>query len=448
MAQNIAQIIRQFKADVAETLLPATIKEVCQSIGHEWRDRILTPVVTLHAFLLQVLHGNIACSGVSRLLGKTFSAAAYCDARMRLPVELFEQLLQRVGEALAPEMNSEGRWRGHRTWIMDGSSFSMPDTPQLQQHFGQPGAQAVGCGFPVARMLCLFHAGLGFLQRVLASPLRTHDMAHAAIMHPEMEDGDILVGDRGFASFAHLALLSRQKLHGVFRCHQKQIVNFRPGRKHTTQRKPNKGQPRSRWLRRLGHWDQLVEYTKLNVKPKWMSTEEYATLPEAIVVRELRYRVLQKGRRTRVITLVTTLLDAHAYPVSELAALYERRWQVEVNLRHLKTTMGMEVLHSKTVAGVTKELYMFTLVYNLVRLIMLRAAQRQQAPVDRVSFVDALRWLRLAQPETALTALIVNPQRQYRFEPRVRKRRPKQYPLMTKPRAKLRKALERKRIAA
>ncbi|TAL02137.1 MAG: IS4 family transposase, partial [Verrucomicrobia bacterium] len=383
MAQNIAQIIRQFKADVAETLLPATIKEVCQSIGHEWRDRILTPVVTLHAFLLQVLHGNIACSGVSRLLGKTFSAAAYCDARMRLPVELFEQLLQRVGEALAPEMNSEGRWRGHRTWIMDGSSFSMPDTPQLQQHFGQPGAQAVGCGFPVARMLCLFHAGLGFLQRVLASPLRTHDMAHAAIMHPEMEDGDILVGDRGFASFAHLALLSRQKLHGVFRCHQKQIVNFRPGRKHTTQRKPNKGHPRSRWLRRLGHWDQLVEYTKLNVKPKWMSTEEYATLPEAIVVRELRYRVLQKGRRTRVITLVTTLLDAHAYPVSELAALYERRWQVEVNLRHLKTTMGMEVLHSKTVAGVTKELYMFTLVYNLVRLIMLRAAQRQQAPVDR-----------------------------------------------------------------
>jgi Transposase DDE domain len=447
MAYTIAQIVGQFKADVAKVLLPATIEAVCQSVGYSWRDRILTPVITLHAFLLQVLHGNMACSGVSRLIGTAFSAAAYCDARMRLPTELFEQLLQRIGQALSGTLQ-DGRWHGHRTWIMDGSSFSMPDTPALQEHFGQPGAQADGCGFPVAHMLVLFHAGLGFLQRVIAAPLRTHDMAQAATLHPEMAAGDILLGDRGLASFAHLALLSQRKLHGVFRGHQKQIVSFRSGRKHTKQRKPQKGLPRSRWLRRLGHWDQLVEYSKPKNRPKWMNAEAYAALPETLVVRELRYVVTQKGRRTKVITLVTTLLDPKAYPASELAALYERRWQAEVNLRHLKTTMGMEVLRCQTVAGVTKELYVFALVYNLVRLVMLEAAKRQQVPVERISFVDALRWLQSAQPGTPLTPLVVNPERRHRFEPRVCKRRPKHYRLMNKPRAQLRKALERHRHAA
>lgn len=447
MALTLAQILRKFKADLANILLPATIDEVCQSIGYVWRDRILTPAVTLHAFLLQVLHGNIACSGVSRLIDRTFSAAAYCAARMRLPAELFEQLLQRVCGKLTAESEEDGRWHGHRTWIMDGTSFSMPDTPELQEHFGQPGAQKKGCGFPVAHLSCLFHSSMGYLQRVIASPLRTHDMAHASALHPEMKEGDIVLGDRGVSSFAHLALLSRQKVHGLFRVHQKQIVNFRSGRKHTSQRQPRQGLPRSRWIRRLGHWDQLVEYTKPKTIPKWMSAAEYAALPESLVVRELRYEITQKGYRTRMVTLVTTLLDPVAYPASELAALYERRWQVEVNLRHLKSTMGMDVMHSQTVEGVTKELYVFALVYNLVRVVMMQAAQQQQVPVDRISFVDALRWLRHARPGTPLTPLIVNPERRNRFEPRVRKRRPKEYPLMNKPRAKLRKALESKQHA-
>ena len=448
MAHSFAQIVQQFKADVATALLPDTIVAVCESIGHVWRDRVLTPVVTLHAFLLQVLHGNSACSGVSRLIGITFSAAAYCEARMRLPLALFEQLLQRVGDALQTDTSQDGRWHGHRTWIIDGSSFSMPDTPELQKHFGQPGAQAAGCGFPVAHLLGLFHAGLGFLQRVVASPLRTHDMAQAATLHPEMAEGDLLLGDRAFASFAHLALLSRQKMQGIFRCHQKQIVNFRPGRQHAKPGKPKKGQPTSRWLRRLGHWDQLVEYSKPRTRPEWISAESYAALPKTLVVRELRYAIAQKGYRTRVVTLVTTLLDPIAYPASELAALYQRRWQVEVNLRHLKTTMGMEVLRCETVAGVTKELYVFALVYNLVRMVMREAATRQQVPVERISFVDALRWLQQAQPGTPLTPLLVNPERRHRVEPRVRKRRPKSYPLMTKPRKELRKALKRKPHAA
>ena len=259
MALNIPQIIGQFKANVATALAAETITTICRDLGYTWRDRVLDPVTTVQVFLLQILHGNTACSAMSRLAGVVFTAGAYCGARTRLPLALFEELLKRVCHALIPELEETGRWRGHRTWSLDGSSFSMSDTPELQAHFGQPSGQAQGCGFPVAHMLALFHAGTGLLLRVVASPMRTHDMRHAAVMHPEMNEGDLLLADRGFASFVHLALLFMRKKHAVFRCHQRQIVNFRVNRKHTGPRKPRKGLPRSRYVRRLGRWDQLVE---------------------------------------------------------------------------------------------------------------------------------------------------------------------------------------------
>jgi hypothetical protein len=171
-------------------------------------------------------------------------------------------------------------------------------------------------------------------------------------------------------------------------------------------------------------------------------------LPATVQVRELRYRTPQRGHRTRVITLVTTLLDSEAYPANDLAELYLGRWQTEVNFRHLKTTMGMEVLHCKHVDGVLKELHMFAIAYNLVRLVMVEASRRQETPLDRISFVDALRWLRDVKPGTDLTELVVNPSRPDRVEPRVIKRRMKPYTVMTKPRDALRKALRRKKDAA
>jgi len=448
MAITIPQILGQFKADVAKALSPEIIRNICTALGHFWRERVLDPVATVHVFLLQILHGNTACTALSRLAGLAFTATAYCDARKRLPLEVFAVLLHRVCDALIPDMEETGRWHGHRTWTLDGSSFSMSDTPALQKHFGQPSAQAKGCGFPVAHMLALFHAGTGLLQHVLASPQRTHDMKHAANMHPDMAEGDILVADRGFASFAHLALLSLRKMHAVFRCHQKQIVNFRVGRKHTKQRKPHKGLPRSRYVRRLGRWDQLVEYSKPKKKPTWMDKEAYAALPETLLLRELRYVTPQRGHRTKVITLVTTLVDPKAYPAKELADLYLSRWQIEVNFRHLKTTMGMDVMRCKTVEGVTKELYMFSIIYNLVRLVMLEASRRQQVPLERISFIDALRWLRDTPVGEILTELVINPLRPYRLEPRVIKRRKKEYNLMTRPRHELRKALVRKKLAS
>jgi hypothetical protein len=445
MAPNFTEILFRFKANVAKVLSAETINRICIALGHSWRERVLSPAVTLQVFLLQILHGNTACSAMARLAGLSFSAQAYCQARLNLPLAVFAFLLQGVCDALVPKIEETGRWRGHRTWTLDGSSFSMPDTPELQKHFGQPSAQAKGCGFPVAHMLALFHAGTGLLLHVLASPLNTSDMRHAATMHLNMQEGDILLADRGFASYAHLALLFMRKMHAVFRCHQKQIVSFRVGRKHTKQRKPIKGLPRSRYVRRLGRWDQIVEYTKPKEVPAWMDKEEYQALPETLLVRELRYRTIQRGYRTKVITLVTTLLDPEAYPAEELAKLYLSRWQIEVNFRHLKTTMGMEEMHCQTVAGVTKELYMFAIVYNLVRLVMLEASTRQGVPLDRISFVDALRWLRDSKPGSDLGPLLVNPLRPNRLEPRAVKRRPKEYDRLNKPRQELRKALARKK---
>lgn len=447
MASTIPQILRRFKTDVAKALSAEVIRRVCVALEHRWRDRVLDPVATVHVFLLQILHGNTACTALTHLAGFCFTAAAYCEARKRLPLTVFGVLLTRVCDALVPTMEA-GRWHGHRTWTLDGSSFSMSDNPELQAHFGQPSSQKKGCGFPTGHMLALFHAGTGLLLHVLASPLRTHDMKYAATMHTDMEPGDILLADRGFASYAHLVLLVMRNMHAVFRMHQKQIVSFRVGRKHTTQRQPRKGLPRSRFVQRLNHWDQIVTYSKPTKRPTWMDKEAYRALPETLMVRELRYVTPQPGYRTRVITLVTTLLDADSYPAEDLAELYRSRWQVEVNFRHLKTTMGMEVMRCKTVEGVTKELYMFAIAYNLVRLVMLEASRRQDVPLDRISFIDALRWLRNAHADSDLPALVINPVRPDRIEPRVLKRRQKEYARMTKPRNVLRKALLRKKDMA
>jgi hypothetical protein len=327
----------------------------------------------------------------------------------------------------------------------------MPDTPELQEAFGQSGTQAPGCGFPTAHLLVLFDAHAGFLLHALPAPLRTHDLSQAALMHRLLESGDLLLGDRAFCSYAHLALCRQRKLHGLFRAHQKLLIDFRPRRRYVHPHRVTKetaGLPRSRWLKRLGKRDQLVEYFKPKERPTWMSAAEYAQLPESLVVREVRFRVQEPGRRVREITLVTTLLNPRRYSARALAKLYAKRWQVETDLRHLKQTLRMDILRCGTVPGVVKELLMFVVVYNLVRRVMQEAGRRQAVAPERISFVDALRWLRHARPGEELPRLRINPERPGRVEPRVRKRRPKQYDLMRKPRAELRNALLGKQQAA
>ena len=451
MSQRIHIALRRLRQDLSPYLDEAAVRDLCKQSGHRWRrDALLSPFATILWFVIQVLHGNTALSHVTLKARRAFTESAYCQARARLPLAVFRGALRFVVRALVPCTEAEGRWRGHRTFLVDGSSFSMPDEPELQRHFGQPGNQAPGCGFPVAKILALFHAGTGLLLDLVAAPLRTHDMGHVDGVHPTLKPGDVLVGDRGFCSFAHLALRLGRGVHAVLRVHQWQLVDFTPGRPHASprHRKGPAGRPRSRWLRALGDLDQVVEWLKPASRPAWMTEEQFAALPAAIEVRELRYRITRPGFRTRCVTLVTTLLDPVAYPPEALAELYGTRWRVERYLRDLKQTMRMDVLRCKAVDGVLKELMVYGIVYNLVRLVMGEAAHRQRVAVDRISFIDALRWLLEAEPGEAMPRLVVNPSRPGRFEPRVKKRRPKEYPLMKKPRRELRKKLEEKDVAA
>ena len=446
MVPRITTILQRFTGEWAALLQPDAILAVCGEIGSTgWRDRVLTPVTTMQLFLLQILHGNTACSHLPHLSGLRFTAAAYCQARARLPLRCFDLLLERFSSAVQRSAVDDGRWPGHRTFLVDGSGCSMPDTPALQDTFGPSTEQRPGCGCPVARRLGLFHAGTGVLLKLVVAPLLTHDLAQVQAVHPSLHPGDVLVADRGLCSYAHLALLVQAGVHAVLRIGARQLVDFTPGRPFVmpgVRRTPAvKGIPRSRWLKAVGVHDQLVTWFKPKTRPSWLARETLAALPEALVLREVRYRIGTQGFRTREITLVTTLLNAEAYPVSDLAELYRRRWQVETALAQLKTMMQMDVLHCQTVSGILKELTVFAIVYNLVRMVIWHSATLQHIAVERISFLDALRWLGAPSTGMPLGALIVNRTRPHRVEPRVKKRRPKSFPFMIKPRQQLRQQL-------
>jgi hypothetical protein len=444
--RSITEIVKQFKENWTEELNPESIAQSCRDCGMIWLNSMLNPVVTIQLFFLQILNGNTACTDLRLLAKMNFTAAGYCTARSRIKLKVFQLLLHRCADSIQQQTLETGRWLGHRVFMVDGSSFSMSDTPQLQSHFGQPGGQKPGCGFPVAHWLVMMHMGTGMITRMLTSPLRTYDLSGVSELHPELKSGDVLVADRAFCSFAHLCLLIERGVEAVLRIHHQTIVDFTPGRPHAIPGKgkasQRKGLPRSRWLRGLGVTDQVVAWIKNpKSKPNWMSVEQFEALPDEITVRELRYEVHQKGFRVKKVTLVTTLLDDEVYSLPELAELYRRRWEQETNFGHIKTTMKMDVLKCKTVDGVLRELHVFALIYNLVRQVMIAAAVRQEVDVNRLSFIDALRWLRSVEEGDKLRDLVILPERKNRYEPRVRKRRPKNYKLMNKPRKQLKQSL-------
>ena len=452
MFGNIARIVQQFKQSWSRELEDDAIERACEEAGHSWRERELGPVATVKMFLVQILFGNVACEFVPHLAGKRVTGSAYCTARGRLPLAALQTLLTRSTAAMAEAVRETGLWLGHRLYVCDGSSFSMPDTDELRNHFGQSGGQTLGCGFPTAHWLALVHFGSGLFQKALTARLRTHDLNGVAALHPELEAGDVILGDRAFGSYGHLALLFQRGLFGIFRAHQKWIVDFMPGRPHVVPGKgksdKHKGKPRSKWVERLGPDDQIVEWLRPLDVPAWLTAATWEALPPILHGRELRYTIARPGYRVRTVTLVTTLLDPVRYPKEQLAEAYGLRWTIETAFGHLKTTMQMDVLRCQTVRGIEKELTMFLLVYNLVRMTMLAAARRQGVPPERISFVDALRWLATAQPGDELPPLVVNLLRPGRLEPRVRKRRPKEYPVMQKPRAILRQELTAQSLGA
>src|SRR3954469_11307597 len=262
--------LRSLRQDLATRLDEAAVHDACRRDGHRWRSCLLTPVAILRWFVVQVLHGNTALDHVSLLAGRAFTDSAFCQARARLPPAVYRAVLRGQVEALAPDTRAQGTWRGHRTFLVDGSSFSMPDTPERRAHFGTSGRAKPGCSFPVARILALFHAGTGMLLEAVAAPLRSHEMAGVGSVHGHLGPGDVLVGDRGFCSSLHLAMLAARGAHAVFRVHARQIVDFTPGRPHVGRDagEAGKGRPRSCWLRRLGERDQVVEYSKPPKRPE------------------------------------------------------------------------------------------------------------------------------------------------------------------------------------
>jgi hypothetical protein len=426
---SMTDALNRIKSQLSE-LLPQRLIRGC--MPRPQRETLFGPVLTTSLFARQVLHRNCSIRELRRQTKLDFAESSYCEARSRLDLPSLQRLARHV---TAQNCRDEPTWFGHRMWLIDGTSFSMPDTPRLQQAFGQPGNQARGCGFPVAHLLCLFDAHDATLAEAIAAPMRTHDMAHAALTHEALRPGDVLVGDRAFCSYAHLALLVERGGHGIFRAHQRLKIRF--GQSSGCGPKGMRAQR----IRRLSSRDQLIEYRKPIDKPEWMSEQEFAALPESIEVRETRYRVRRPDRRVVEVTLVSTLLDAKAYPARELAQAYGVRWRAEVRLRELKVTLKLDVLKCETQEGVRRELAMMMLIYNLVRRVMGIAAKRQEVEPERISFIDALDWLSRADASEAIPRLKVNPQRERASEPRVRKRRPKNYPLMTRPREVLRREL-------
>jgi len=413
---------------------PEVVRDACRELGLTYRRRVLDPLTTLHVLLVQALHGNTALHDLRLKSGVRATAGAICRARARLPLAVFLGILARLGRRWQDATAGVGTWLGHRVLFVDGSGCSMPDAGPLRLHYGQP----PGCGSPAARLLGVVHAGTGLILEWLDAPLFASEQALAADAAGRLRPDDVLVSDRAFGNDPVLAALARLGIQAVARVNRCVIVDFTPGRPHTHPKsaRPAKGLPRSRRVRAAGKSDQVVA----RLRP---AGEAHAGLPSSLQVREVRYRVEVAGFRTREVTPVTTLVDAEAYPAEALAGLYRRRWEVEVHLRSLKTTMGMDVLKCKTIDGIRKELAVYALAYNLTRLTALEASRRQGVGVLRISFVDSLRWLATTAVRGwfGLPALVVNPDRPDRVEPRVRKRRPKAYPLMTKPRAELKKAL-------
>lgn len=424
MTRSITRSVEQLKSHIDSALDPSTIHHACRDVNHRWRNRLLDPVATIWVFALQILHGNTACMHARHLLpGVNFTDSAYCQARARLPVELFIQLFRRITRSLLAASDEVIElWHGHRYFYIDASTCSMPDTPELQRRFSQPTGQKPGCGFPVAKFVALARGGGGLLVDILIGSLYSHEAPLAPGLFKHLKRDDVLVGDRAFGSYVLLGMLIERGVHAVVRQQQRRKTDFRKGRC-------------------LGLRDQIIQWAKPVKRPPWMNVSEFASLPEHITLRQLEYRVESPGFRSRRIVLNTTLLDPQKYPLKDLAELYNDRWQIETYFRHLKQTMRMDILRCKSVEGVTKELWMFAIIYNLVRATMVQAGLRQGVPPDRISFIDTLRWLIHRRPDEPMPDLVVNPLRPGRHQPRAVKRRPKEYSRLTLPRAQMRKAM-------
>jgi hypothetical protein len=413
-------------------------------------EDVYTPAMTLWAFLAQVLSGSKSCvAAVARVLvlrtalglpACSANTGAYCKARAKLPERFLRSLTYAVGEAVEDQAPDNWRWLGHRTLLADGFEVTLPDTPENQRAYPQPSTQQPGLGFPMIRVVVLLTFATASLVGAAYGPYQGKETGETALLRQlldRLRPGDVLVADRYYCSYWMIALLQQHGVDVAFRLHQLRDYDFRRGR-------------------RLGSDDHVVEWLKPQ-RPTWMDQDMYASLPETLTVRELRFRVEQPGCRSKEIVVATTLLDAERYAKEDIADLYHRRWHVELDIRAIKQTLKMEQLVCKTPAMAQRELWVHLLGYNLVRKVMAEAAWRRGWHPRQLSFAGALqileqfRWLLLArsgpEQQTIYAVVLVAVashevgDRPGRVEPRCVKRRPKSYDPLKKPRAEARAEL-------
>jgi hypothetical protein len=438
----IVERVRQVKEDPSLIVDVASVERACRDVGHLWRDRTLDPCATLRAFVAQIANGNTAITDLARIMGGAFSPSAYCQARQRLPTSVVKAVLgDFTTRARAASDDRSGLWRGHRTAIMDGTGVVMPDTPELRSFFGVASGYAPGCGLPLAHVLTLFDAHHGLLLDMAVDPGSTHDLRRAHDLHPALRPGDVVIGDRGLCAYTHLAALAEKGMHGVFRVGKSRSIPFPAG---NGPRRPNSyNRHRSAepvLIDLIGPDDQLIEIVKPKNRSKHLDPAWFAKVPPTMLVRAIRYRVEQPGFRTHEVVLLTTLLDPRKYPAREVAALYQTRWRIEQNIRHLKRTLGMERLKCRDNDGIARELNVFALVYNAVCVVRTLAARAQGVDPIRISFLDTLRSIRHAARGAPIAidqppVLLVLPKRPPRIHPRQRKRSDSPYRVMRRPRS-------------
>ena len=408
--------------DQVESLLPAH------------RERRFPPTETLSMFLAQALSADRSCqkavdeAAVKRLVAGltpcSTHTGAYCRARKRLPGEMVHTLACHTGRWVAARAPESWRWRGRRVRLVDGTTVTMPDTAANQAVYPQPRSQKPGLGFPLCRMVGIVCLGSGVVLNAATGRYRGKGGDEQALLRSildTLERADVLVGDAYYATYFLLCTLRERGIDAVFEQHgaRQRTTDFRCGQ-------------------RLGPRDHLIVLEKPAIKPDWMSKADYARAPESVTVRELR---------TGGKTLVTTLLCPKQTPKSALKSLYQSRWHVELDLRNIKTTLGMEKLSCQTPAMAIKEIWVYLLAYNLIRLLMAQAALLADRLPRQLSFKHTAQiWIAWAEHRTGtehnhrlygLFVLIAQQrvgQRPGRIEPRAIKRRPKPYPLLTQTR--------------
>lgn len=424
-------------------LLPAHWLSPAQE-GLGSRQRLWPRRLTFWTFLAQVLCPGSSCRAAVRqaqvqaaLEGRAQPASdtsPYCQARARLPLELLEQMLRKVGQQLQQRVACSCQWCGLRVKVLDGSTYNLPDTPENQAAFPQSPDQQRGCGFPLVRLVVLFCLASGALVSWAIGQYGQSELALLAPLWDYLQAGEVLLADRHFGSYRVLARVLERRAHAVCRLHASR----------------KSGVPKKR-----GAFDVQVVWERPSAVGAGFTLAQWLGLPATLRVRLVRFQVVEKGFRAQWITLVTTLLDGQKYPAAELARLYRRRWQVELSLRQIKTALQMESLSTRTPAMAQRELLMHLLAYQLIRGLMQEAALVAGVELERLSFVGAVdaarafgeamlrahsqrqrRWL-YAELLDILASDPV-PDRPGRREPRALKRRPKRFPRLNCPRERFR----------